>query len=158
MLCVPEGGMNYDWDLTYIIDGQPFLVQSWRRLLYTFFLGMTTVEHAIPVPILYNDVQILFALSGTGSTPTHVVNYGGAFGEQFVWAHQDVPNDPKYNLTVQPCIQILNRLTDSGDLRDMTSWKDFLNQLLVLCHVKSPSVWLLICLHFMFSLRFVQYF
>ena len=21
MLCVPEGGMNYDWDLTYIIDG-----------------------------------------------------------------------------------------------------------------------------------------
>jgi len=39
---------------------------------------MTTVEHAIPVPILYDDVQILFALSGTGSTPTHVVNYGGA--------------------------------------------------------------------------------
>jgi len=23
MLCVPEGGMNYDWDLTYIIDGNP---------------------------------------------------------------------------------------------------------------------------------------
>jgi hypothetical protein len=22
MLCVPEGGMNYDWDLTYIIDGE----------------------------------------------------------------------------------------------------------------------------------------
>ena len=21
MLCVPEGGMSYDWDLTYIIDG-----------------------------------------------------------------------------------------------------------------------------------------
>lgn len=21
MLCVPEGGMNFDWDLTYIIDG-----------------------------------------------------------------------------------------------------------------------------------------
>jgi hypothetical protein len=21
MLCVPEGGMNYDWDITYIIDG-----------------------------------------------------------------------------------------------------------------------------------------
>ena len=57
---------------------------------------MTTVEHAIPVPILYDDVQILFALSGTGSTPTHVVNYGGAFGEQFAWAHYDVPNDPKY--------------------------------------------------------------
>ena len=21
MSCVPEGGMHYDWDLTYIIDG-----------------------------------------------------------------------------------------------------------------------------------------
>ncbi|KAF9441331.1 hypothetical protein P691DRAFT_766420 [Macrolepiota fuliginosa MF-IS2] len=77
MLCVPEGGMNYDWDLTYIID------------------GMTTVEHAIPVPGLYDDVLTLFALSGTGSTPTHIVNYGGAFGEQFVWATENVPNDPK---------------------------------------------------------------
>ena len=25
MLCVPEGGMNYDWDLTYLIDGMPGL-------------------------------------------------------------------------------------------------------------------------------------
>lgn len=57
---------------------------------------MTTVEHALPVPTLYEDVLTLFALSGTGSTPTHVVNYGGAWGEQFVWAHEDVPNDPKY--------------------------------------------------------------
>ncbi len=57
---------------------------------------MTTVEHAIPIPQLYEDVLTLFALSGTGSTPTHIVNYGGAFGEQFVWATHDVPNDPKY--------------------------------------------------------------
>ncbi|ESK88278.1 amidohydrolase [Moniliophthora roreri MCA 2997] len=77
MLCVPEGGMNYDWDLTYIID------------------GMTTVEHAIPVPALYDDVRQLFAQSGTQNTPTHVVNYGGTFGEQYVWANHDVPNDPK---------------------------------------------------------------
>src|ERR1700733_772754 len=64
MLCVPEGGMNLDWDLTYIID------------------GMTTVEHALPVPTLYEDVMTLYALSGTGSTPTHLVNYGGVMGEQ----------------------------------------------------------------------------
>jgi hypothetical protein len=62
-----------------------------------FFPGMTTVEHAIPVPVLHEDVQTLFALSGTGSTPTHIVNYGGAFGEQFVWASHDIPNDPKYD-------------------------------------------------------------
>ncbi|KAF5331149.1 hypothetical protein D9619_006058 [Psilocybe cf. subviscida] len=77
MLCVPEGGMNYNWDLTYIID------------------GMTTVEHALPVPRLFDDVLTLYALSGTGSTPTHVVNYGGAWGEQVVWAKENVANDPK---------------------------------------------------------------
>ncbi|KAJ7760592.1 hypothetical protein B0H16DRAFT_577921 [Mycena metata] len=77
MLCVPEGGMNFDWDLTYIID------------------GMTTVEHAIPIPTLFEDVTTLFALSGTGYTPTHIVNYGGGWGEQLVWASEDVPNDPK---------------------------------------------------------------
>jgi hypothetical protein len=78
MLCVPEGGMNWDWDLTYILD------------------GMTTVEHALPVPTLYDDVLTLYALSGTGSTPTHIVNYGGTWGEQLVWASEDIPNDPKY--------------------------------------------------------------
>ncbi|KAG5642728.1 hypothetical protein DXG03_002273 [Asterophora parasitica] len=77
MLCVPEGGMNYDWDLTYIVD------------------GMTTIEHALPVPVLYDDVLNLYAKSGTGATPTHIVNYGGAWGEQFVWATEDIPNDPK---------------------------------------------------------------
>ena len=56
---------------------------------------MTTIEHALPIPKLFDDVLTLFALSGTGSTPTHVVNYGGVFGEQYVWAHEDIPNDPK---------------------------------------------------------------
>lgn len=28
ILCVPEGGMNYDWDLTYIIDGWLALPRS----------------------------------------------------------------------------------------------------------------------------------
>ena len=57
---------------------------------------MTTVEHALPIPVLYDDVLTLFALSGTGATPTHIVNYGGPFGEQLVWATEDISNDPKY--------------------------------------------------------------
>jgi len=56
---------------------------------------MTTVEHSLPLPVLYDDVQTLFALSGTGSTPTHIVNYGGTWGEQLVWATDNVPNDEK---------------------------------------------------------------
>ena len=54
------------------------------------------MEHAIPIPTLYDDVLTLYALSGTGSTPTHIVNYGGVMGEQLVWSHRDVPNDPKF--------------------------------------------------------------
>ncbi|EMD34385.1 hypothetical protein CERSUDRAFT_117254 [Gelatoporia subvermispora B] len=77
MLCVPEGGMNYDWDQTYIVD------------------GMTTIEHALPIPVLHDDIITLYALSGTGSTPTHIVNYGGVMAEQLVWARSDVPDEPK---------------------------------------------------------------
>ena len=75
--------MNYDWDQTYIIDGErrfpshhaipcPFTLSQ-------FTTGMTTIEHPLPIPKLYDDVMILFAMSGTGSTPTHIVNYGGVF-------------------------------------------------------------------------------
>ena len=56
---------------------------------------MTTVEHALPVSVLHDDVLTLYALSGTGATPTHIVNYGGAMGEQLIWANHDLPNDPK---------------------------------------------------------------
>ena len=59
---------------------------------------MTTVEHALPVSQLYDDVLILYAMSGTGATPTHLVNYGGVMAEQLVWANHPVPNDPKYTL------------------------------------------------------------
>ena len=57
--------------------------------------GMTTVEHALPIPVLYDDVLNLYALSGTGLTPTHIVNYGGVMGEQLIWATEDIPNNEK---------------------------------------------------------------
>ncbi|OAX41869.1 hypothetical protein K503DRAFT_734746 [Rhizopogon vinicolor AM-OR11-026] len=93
MICVPEGGMNYDWDLTYIMD------------------GMTTIEHNIPVSMLYDDILTLYAQSGTGSTPTHIVDYGGVFGEQYLWATEDIPNDPKLRTHVRH--DILEGLSES---------------------------------------------
>jgi hypothetical protein len=57
---------------------------------------MTTIEHNIPASILYDDILTLYTMSGTGSTPTHIVDYGGMFGEQYLWATEDIPNDPKY--------------------------------------------------------------
>lgn len=113
----PEGGMNFDWDMTYIVDGEEAVPsgQCYSNLSH-FSLGMTTVEHSIPIPTLYDDVLTLFSASGTGNTPTHIVNYGGIFGEDYVWvcfvgfdgklmtfrltrpwqAHESVPFDEKY--------------------------------------------------------------
>lgn len=93
MICVPEGGMNLGWDLTYIAD------------------GMTTVEHALPVPVLYDDIIQFYAQSGTAAVPTHIVNYGGSWGEQLVWATVDVPNESKLRRFTRH--DILETLTES---------------------------------------------
>ncbi|KAK0458565.1 uncharacterized protein EV420DRAFT_1629551 [Desarmillaria tabescens] len=83
---------------------------SRQRLL----LVASKSEHVIilsRLPTLYDDVLMLYAKSGTGASPTHLVNYGGAFGEQFVWATEDVPNDPKLRKFVRH--DILEGLTES---------------------------------------------
>ena len=85
---------------------------------------MTTVEHAIPIPTLYEDVLTLYALSGTGSTPTHIVNYGGVMGEQLVWANRDIPNDPKLVLALSIILGTHFYLTLGCDASlDMISWR-----------------------------------
>ncbi len=85
--------MNYDWDQTYIVDGTPpgFNNRFYAGTDVFFKSGMTTIEHPLPIPVLYDDIINLFALSGTGSTPTHIVNYGGVMGEQYIWSKEDIP-------------------------------------------------------------------
>jgi len=72
MMVVPEGGSTFFFNMTHILDGH------------------TGVEHNIPVAPLYNDVLTLFAGSGTGYTPTLIVNYGGLWGENYWYARTDV--------------------------------------------------------------------
>jgi imidazolonepropionase-like amidohydrolase/Tol biopolymer transport system component len=65
MMVVPEGGSTTFHNLTMILDGH------------------TGIEHNIPVAPLYRDVLELWRHSGTGYTPTLVVNYGGPSGERW---------------------------------------------------------------------------
>ncbi len=94
LLTTSTQGMNYDWDQTYIVDGMPTFLSP-EVDLTVLPSGMTTVEHSIPIPVLYEDMLTFYALSGTGATPTHIVNYGGVMGEQYVWATEDIPNNSK---------------------------------------------------------------
>ncbi len=66
MMVVPEGGSLVYQNTSQILDGH------------------TSVEHSLPVPVLYNDIVTAFAKSGVGYTPTIVVGYGGLSGE-FYW-------------------------------------------------------------------------
>lgn len=75
MMVVPEGGSLLQHNLSMVADGH------------------TTVEHALPVANIYDDVRQLWKASGTAYTPTLVVAYGGIWGENYwydkteVWKH-----------------------------------------------------------------------
>jgi len=100
--------MNWDWDLKYIID------------------GMATVEHALPLPTLYDDILHLYAASGTGTTPTLLVHYGGVWGEQLVW-QQPLAFDNKLRDFVRHDIlesvsESTSRPKDSWQLYNTSAW------------------------------------
>jgi hypothetical protein len=48
------------------------------------------VEHSLPVEKVYGDVTQLWGASRTGYTPTLIVGYGGIFGENYWYQHDDV--------------------------------------------------------------------
>jgi len=72
MMVVPEGGSNFQHNLTMIIDGH------------------TGIEHSIPVAAIYDDVKQLWSQSETGYTPTLVVSYGGIWGEHYWYQQSDI--------------------------------------------------------------------
>ncbi|QNJ98477.1 amidohydrolase family protein [Constantimarinum furrinae] len=86
---VPEGGSTFYHNITMVIDGH------------------TGVEHNIPVAPVYKDVLEIWGKSGTGYTPTLIVNYGGLNGEYYYYQRDKVWENEKL-LTFTP-----RRIVDS---------------------------------------------
>ncbi len=77
MLVVPEGGGDFESDMTMILDGH------------------SGIEHSLSVGPIYDDVVQMFARTGVGYTPVLLVSYGGQFGERWFYQHHDVWKNEK---------------------------------------------------------------
>jgi len=69
---VPEGGSTFFHNISMVIDGH------------------TGVEHNIPVAPVYKDILEIWGKSGTGYTPTLIVNYAGLNGEYYYYQRDNV--------------------------------------------------------------------
>lgn len=72
MEVVPEGGSFFFHNMAMIMDGH------------------TTIEHNVPVGVLYDDVINLWKNSATGYTPTLIVCYNAPNGEYYWYQHTNV--------------------------------------------------------------------
>ena len=72
VMVVPEGGSTLHHNMTMLLDGH------------------TTLEHAIPVAPLYEPELRLLGRFGTAYTPTLIVGYGGLWGENYWYQHDEV--------------------------------------------------------------------
>jgi Tol biopolymer transport system component/imidazolonepropionase-like amidohydrolase len=103
MLVVPEGGGDLEMDMTFVLDGH------------------TTVEHALPITPLRNDVVSFLARSTTAYTPTLLVAYGGISGDKWFHQHYELWKDERLQKFVpQRIVDTLGRIrgimaTDPAD-------------------------------------------
>jgi hypothetical protein len=72
-----EGGLQFMLNMTHAMD------------------GYSGIEHAIPITPMYDDVVQLLKTSGTVSTPTLLVTYGGPWAENYFYTTEDVIGDKK---------------------------------------------------------------
>ncbi len=72
-----EGGLDFKYNLTMMIDGYP---------------GQ---EHSLPVYPLYSDVVKLAATTGITYTPTLLVSYGGPWAEAYYFTRENPHDDAK---------------------------------------------------------------
>ena len=72
-----EAGLAYRTDITMAID------------------GYSGIEHNLPITPLFKDVIELFRTSGTVSTPTLLVSYGGPWMENWYYTKENPHDDAK---------------------------------------------------------------
>ncbi|HEY7566156.1 MAG TPA: amidohydrolase family protein [Gemmatimonadaceae bacterium] len=72
-----EGGLDFKLDMTHALD------------------GYSGIEHALPITPLYDDVAQMIARVGVVNTPTLIVSYGGPFGEEYFYNHENPWEDAK---------------------------------------------------------------
>ena len=76
MMVVPEGASMFQLNMSQVVDGH------------------TTVEHALPLAEVYEDVKQLWSQTAVGYNPTLNVAYGGLDGEHYWYAHSEVWRHP----------------------------------------------------------------
>ncbi|GLS26640.1 amidohydrolase family protein [Marinibactrum halimedae] len=72
IMVMPEGGMKLQHNLNQLVDGH------------------TSIEHALPIAHIYDDIKQLWEQVDTGYTPTFGVAYGGISGENYWYDRTDV--------------------------------------------------------------------
>jgi hypothetical protein len=86
IMVVPEGGSLFEMNMNMVVDGH------------------TTIEHSLPVPNIYADVEALWPPGKVGYTPTLLVGYGGLFGEEYWYQKTNVWEDPLLSKFVPPFV------------------------------------------------------
>ncbi|RXZ64188.1 amidohydrolase family protein [Pelagerythrobacter rhizovicinus] len=76
MLVVAEGGSLFGMDMALVADGN------------------STIEHNVPVNVMYEDVLQFFGQSQSNYTPTLTVTYGGLAGDPYWRQATDVFDNP----------------------------------------------------------------
>jgi len=86
ILVVSEGGSLYHMDMSLVQDGN------------------SSVEHNLPVSVIYDDVVQMFGQTNVAYTPTLSVTYGGVRGEDFYYQESDVWKHPILSKHVPPTV------------------------------------------------------
>ncbi|MEE2566603.1 amidohydrolase family protein [Hyphobacterium marinum] len=84
VIVVAEGGANYHMDMSMVADGN------------------TSIEHNLPVSMIYEDVLSMFSQTQVAYNPTIVVTYGGLAGDPYWRAHMNVWEHPILSRHVPP--------------------------------------------------------